>query len=165
MENALCPCGSGLALEACCAPVFEDQSKAQTAEALMRARYSAHALGKYEFLEQSTHPEFREESSPEEIKEWSSLMDWQKLEILRTVNGGPDDEVGEVDFRALYQIKGMPQELRENGFFRKENGVWYYVEGTVETPKPVRRAEPKVGRNHPCPCGSGKKYKKCCGAA
>ncbi len=166
MENTLCPCGSGLTLEACCGPVFEDQSKAQTAEALMRARYSAHALGKYEFLEQSTHPEFREESSPEEIKEWSSLMDWQKLEILRTVNGGPDDEVGEVDFRALYQIKGMPQELRENGFFRKENGVWYYVEGTVETPKPVRRAEPKVGRNDPCPCGSGKKYKKCClGAA
>ncbi len=31
----------------------------------------------------------------------------------------------------------------------------------VET---VRREEPKVGRNDPCPCGSGKKYKKCCGA-
>jgi uncharacterized protein YecA (UPF0149 family) len=31
----------------------------------------------------------------------------------------------------------------------------------VET---VRRSEPKVGRNDPCPCGSGKKYKKCHGA-
>jgi preprotein translocase subunit SecA len=30
--------------------------------------------------------------------------------------------------------------------------------------QPVRRDEPKVGRNDPCPCGSGKKYKKCCGA-
>lgn len=30
--------------------------------------------------------------------------------------------------------------------------------------KPVRRVEAKVGRNDPCPCGSGKKYKKCCGA-
>ena len=29
---------------------------------------------------------------------------------------------------------------------------------------PVKRSEPKVGRNDPCPCGSGKKYKKCCGA-
>lgn len=29
--------------------------------------------------------------------------------------------------------------------------------------KPVKRASPKVGRNDPCPCGSGKKYKKCCG--
>jgi preprotein translocase subunit SecA len=32
-------------------------------------------------------------------------------------------------------------------------------------PRPVRRAEPKVGRNDPCPCGSGKKYKKCHGSA
>jgi len=30
-------------------------------------------------------------------------------------------------------------------------------------PRPVRRKTPKVGRNDPCPCGSGKKYKKCCG--
>jgi uncharacterized protein YchJ len=30
---------------------------------------------------------------------------------------------------------------------------------------PIRRSEPKVGRNDPCPCGSGKKYKKCCGAS
>jgi len=32
-------------------------------------------------------------------------------------------------------------------------------------PAPFRREDPKVGRNEPCPCGSGKKYKKCCGAA
>jgi uncharacterized protein YecA (UPF0149 family) len=32
----------------------------------------------------------------------------------------------------------------------------------VET---YRREEPRVGRNDPCPCGSGKKYKKCCGRA
>ena len=31
--------------------------------------------------------------------------------------------------------------------------------------KTIRRSEPKIGRNDPCPCGSGKKYKKCCGAA
>jgi uncharacterized protein len=29
----------------------------------------------------------------------------------------------------------------------------------------IVRAKPKVGRNEPCPCGSGKKYKKCCGAS
>lgn len=32
-----------------------------------------------------------------------------------------------------------------------------------QRPKPVQRAAPKVGRNSPCPCGSGKKYKQCCG--
>ncbi len=39
------------------------------------------------------------------------------------------------------------------------------VGGDDATPKTVRRDEPKVGRNAPCPCGSGKKYKKCHGAA
>src|SRR5215813_6254151 len=39
------------------------------------------------------------------------------------------------------------------------------VGGDDATPKTVRRDEPKVGRNDPCPCGSGKKYKKCHGAA
>lgn len=37
-------------------------------------------------------------------------------------------------------------------------------EQQVQKPVTVKREEPKVGRNDPCPCGSGKKYKKCCGA-
>ena len=36
-------------------------------------------------------------------------------------------------------------------------------DGQGEDGRPVRRQSPKVGRNDPCPCGSGKKYKKCCG--
>ena len=35
--------------------------------------------------------------------------------------------------------------------------------GEPEKPKPAQRKAKKVGRNAPCPCGSGKKYKKCCG--
>jgi preprotein translocase subunit SecA len=35
--------------------------------------------------------------------------------------------------------------------------------GEVSIDLPVRRSIPKVGRNEPCPCGSGKKYKNCCG--
>ena len=33
----------------------------------------------------------------------------------------------------------------------------------AKKPEPIKRDLPKVGRNDPCPCGSGKKYKKCCG--
>jgi preprotein translocase subunit SecA len=36
-------------------------------------------------------------------------------------------------------------------------------QNTPDTAKPVIRSTPKVGRNSPCPCGSGKKYKQCCG--
>ena len=38
-------------------------------------------------------------------------------------------------------------------------------QGTIEnTGKvvPFKRKSPKIGRNEPCPCGSGRKYKKCC---
>ncbi|HKL25871.1 MAG TPA: SEC-C metal-binding domain-containing protein [Desulfuromonadales bacterium] len=38
----------------------------------------------------------------------------------------------------------------------------YDTKVTNRPPAPVRRAE-KIGRNDPCPCGSGRKYKKCCG--
>jgi uncharacterized protein YecA (UPF0149 family) len=37
------------------------------------------------------------------------------------------------------------------------------VEEFAPPPAPIESEEPKVGRNDPCPCGSGKKYKKCCG--
>ncbi len=36
------------------------------------------------------------------------------------------------------------------------------AEDVVAPEEPFRREAPKVGRNDPCPCGSGKKYKKCC---
>ena len=158
----LFPCGSGKELEACCGPILDGASSAPTAEALMRARYAAHALGRYDFLTESTHPEFREEADADDIREWSSLMTWESLEILETSAGGPEDETGEVSFCAHYSVQGMPQELREDAFFRKEDGRWFYVEGNVHARQPVRREGPKVGRNDPCPCGSGKKYKKCC---
>ncbi|RXM02456.1 hypothetical protein EO238_29585, partial [Citrobacter sp. AAK_AS5] len=45
-----------------------------------------------------------------------------------------------------------PAEVLEDG-----QGI---LPGKVET---FRREEPRIGRNDPCPCGSGKKYKKCCG--
>lgn len=43
-----------------------------------------------------------------------------------------------------------------------EGDAWNYMNG-LEIQTPYVRTEPKIGRNDPCPCGSGKKYKKCCG--
>ena len=59
----------------------------------------------------------------------------------------------------------MPEDLyydEHHFWFRKEGDEWFYVEGNVYAKQPVRRETPKIGRNDPCPCGSGKKYKKCC---
>lgn len=161
---SLCPCCSGLPLEECCRPILDGTKKAPTAEALMRARYSAHCLGEFDFLAASMHPSIREETSPEEMKAWAESLTWSGLEILETSGGGEQDERGCVSFIARYGVKGLPQELREDAQFVKEDGQWYYADGHVHPKQPLRRENPKVGRNDPCPCGSGKKYKKCCGA-
>ncbi|MCG8532139.1 MAG: YchJ family protein [Desulfovibrionales bacterium] len=160
-----CPCGSGLEFSACCEPIIKGEKPAPTAEALMRSRYSAHASGIYEYLGTSMHPQMRGDLSVDEIKEWSEQITWTGLEVLDTKDGGENDITGEVEFVAHYKLGGVPQELREHSFFRKEGDDWYYVEGMVKGQETFVRETPKVGRNEPCPCGSGKKYKKCCGKA
>ena len=53
----------------------------------------------------------------------------------------------------------------ERAEFEKLDGEWRFIDGHIFGPAPVKREEPKIGRNDPCPCGSGKKFKKCCAVA
>ena len=159
---SLCPCGSNKALDACCGPVIETVS-ASTAESLMRARYSAHVLGEYDYLEKSIHSSSRDTVDAAKMQRWSDAVQWKGLDILSTEHGGEGDETGTVSFVARYEVNGIEQEIREDAAFVKENGEWRYVDGVVHGHTPYRREDPKVGRNDPCPCGSGKKHKKCCG--
>ena len=76
--------------------------------------------------------------------------------------GQPEDAEGFVEFKAYYTLGGEDVTHHEVASFRKEDGAWYFVEGEPVRQQPFVREEPKVGRNDPCPCGSGKKYKKCC---
>jgi len=58
--------------------------------------------------------------------------------------------------------------VREEQFQHEEKPLKLQYSGSEQkapVKEPVRRDQPKVGRNDPCPCGSGKKHKKCCGAA
>jgi SEC-C motif-containing protein len=128
----------------------------------MRSRYTAYAVNSLEYLRDTLLPEEREEFDIEAARKWSESAEWEGLEILGTEQGGAEDETGAVDFIARYSQSGVHQAHRELGSFRKVEGRWLYVDGQVRG-EPQRRAAPKVGRNEPCPCGSGKKYKKCCG--
>ncbi len=159
----LCPCGSGRAYEECCEPYIEGRAPAPTAEALMRSRYTAHALRKFDYLNETVHPDLRDENDHAEMQQWSEAVEWTGLDILSTRKGTEDDDTGEVSFEAHYAVRGMPQSMREDAFFRREDNRWYYVDGNVYGQEPYRHETPKIGRNEPCPCGSGKKYKKCCG--
>jgi len=64
----------------------------------------------------------------------------------------------------LFRIQPAEPERLEQQYQPKEQELVFSGSGdNVHKKKPVKRTERKIGRNAPCPCGSGKKYKKCCG--
>ena len=156
-----CPCGSSAAYTDCCQPIISGERSAETVEQLMRARYSAYTNAEIDFLFNTTHPDHRKGYDHTGTKEWAENSEWLGLEVISTSQGGPDDTVGEVEFIARFREKESPNEHHELGHFRQENGRWYFTNGTMVKPKPVISS--KIGRNAPCTCGSGLKYKKCCG--
>ena len=158
-----CPCNSGKTFGECCGPVIAGTAKAETAEALMRARYSSYVTGDIDFLKTSATKAVQEEFDEQASKAWSAAARWHGLEILRTERGGAGDDDGVVEFRALYTANGEFCNHHEISQFVREPDGWRFADGELVGETPITREEPKVGRNDPCPCGSGKKYKKCCG--
>ena len=130
----------------------------------MRSRYAAYVQRDYAHLERSLCTEQRKDYSSEEAKRWAESSEWLGLTILRTEKGGPADKEGLVEFSARFRAEGKENEHLETAIFGREEGKWVYVGQVAPKGQTVRREEPKVGRNDPCPCGSGKKFKKCCGA-
>ncbi|MBX3738479.1 MAG: YchJ family protein [Candidatus Didemnitutus sp.] len=161
---SLCPCGSGLNFDACCGPIIAG-APAPTAEALMRSRYTAHVKHEIGHLERTLSADQRKTFDAPAAKKWSEESEWLGLTISRTEQGGADDKIGAVEFTAKFKMQGEEHEHFEIALFGREDDRWVYT-GQVNGPGTTyRREQPKVGRNDPCPCGSGKKYKKCCGAA
>jgi SEC-C motif-containing protein len=129
----------------------------------MRARYSAYVVGEIDFLGNTLDSEGRNDFDADSTREWSSSTNWKELKILASEQGGKDDAIGMVEFVARYEMDGQLLEHHERATFqRNENQAWEFVDGQVVGQEPYRRESPKIGRNAPCPCGSGKKYKKCC---
>ncbi len=162
-SETLCPCGSGKPAATCCAPILDGATKPETAERLMRARYTAYALHNIDFLYNTSGEEVQKEFDPEATRRWAEGSEWQGMEVLSKERGEEGDEEGVVEFVAHYSVNGTPFEHHERSLFQKVKGEWKFIDGELVKPKPIVREEPKVGRNDPCPCGSGKKYKKCCG--
>lgn len=161
--NSLCPCGSGKTYAECCEPLHKGTSKAGTAEALMRARYSAYVKHEIDFIINSCETGDKiAEIDRKATEDWSNKSTWHGLKILRTEKGTENDDEGIVEFEATYTQKNIRDVHHEIAGFKKINGEWLYSEGMLR-PTTVVRETRKVGRNEPCPCGSGKKYKQCCG--
>lgn len=156
-----CPCCSGKAYADCCQPIINTES-APTALSLMRSRYTAYKTGQAEYLKKTTHPKTRGKYKLSDIEDWSKENDWIKLEIISIEHGNINDTRGIVEFKAYYKNKNKAIEtLHERSTFLKENTQWFYLDGIINPPR--IDITKKVLRNDPCPCGSGKKQKKCCG--
>ncbi|MDH4162586.1 MAG: YchJ family protein [Nitrospirota bacterium] len=159
-----CPCGSTRTYQDCCGPVIAGQRRAETAQELMRSRYSAYVMKEIPWLRASLHPANRADFNEATTRSWAERAEWQGIAIVNTVAGGPSDTKGQVEFIVKFMENGVAQEHRERSNFEKIDGAWYFTEGKPMGAPPVKREGPKAGRNDPCPCGSGKKFKKCCGA-
>jgi SEC-C motif-containing protein len=162
VSNDSCPCGSGQNLDSCCGQYFENLA-APTAESLMRSRYSAHALGKAGYLADTLSAAQRADFDIAEFESAFGQTKWLGLEIRKTTGGGESDQTGTVEFVARCRDKNGPAIHHELSNFIREEGRWVFDDCVLNPKAPTRRVE-KTGRNQPCPCGSGKKYKKCCGA-
>lgn len=161
-----CACGSGESFETCCARFIHQGQRAETAEQLMRARYTAHTTGDMPFIFRTHHPATRAEIDESSTTRWATESEWLGLEIRRVDGGGPDDQEGRVEFVARFRDpKGDRHDHAEIAIFERHNRDWYFKDAEVPKVRQFRRDSPKQGRNDPCACGSGKKYKKCCGAA
>ncbi|HKG60017.1 MAG TPA: YchJ family protein [Pyrinomonadaceae bacterium] len=161
-NNEICPCGSGVLFSECCEPIIKGTRESETAEELMRARYSAFVSHAIDFIVASTHTRTRKEIDLSFIREWSETSTWRGLEIIETKE--VNDNKAFVSFEAQFTQGGEDQRHRERSLFERENGQWRFVTGEELKNPTVRYETPPPGRNDPCPCGSRKKYKKCHGA-
>lgn len=163
MITTNCPCGSGRPSETCCTPYLEGFATPPTAEALMRSRFVAYTRADIDYLEATSGGDAKAEFSRKDATSWAKNATFTKLEVFATEAGGPDDATGMVDFAATYTEQGKTLVLRERSLFaRSADNAWRYI--GRQKGESVRRDPAKVGRNDPCPCGSGQKYKKCHGA-
>lgn len=157
-----CPCGSNHDFDVCCGPLI-DGTPAKTAEALMRSRYVAFTVGNLDYIERTNTDHAMDSFNRVDMEASLPGTEWIGLEILETEGGQEDDDAGSVKFSFRYKNGGRDLSQFELASFLRVNGQWRYDDSEVNPKSPPVRVW-KVGRNNTCPCGSGKKYKKCCGA-
>lgn len=158
-----CACGSESTYETCCQPLHTGSEIAKTAEQLMRSRYSAFAKHEVQYIA-DTHKPGTTDFSVDDARKWAESSTWHGLHIVKTQQGLEEHDKGVVEFKAAYSDADEKNYIHhEISTFSKIDGKWFYDDGQIVGAGPITRAEPKIGRNDPCTCGSGKKFKKCCG--
>lgn len=151
-STSLCYCGSGQAFNQCCEGFIKGTRAPETAEQLMRSRFSAYCLADYQYILDTYCIDGRATLSKDMLGASAQGTQWLSLDVLAT----SEDQV---EFVATYRDADGFGRLHERSDFVLEEGYWRYTRGDI---LPDSGAF-SPGRNDLCPCNSGKKFKKCCG--
>ncbi len=167
----LCPCqvsptlnflttpSEVIAYSDCCQPYHEgidknNAIKVESAERLMRTRYSAFVLQKADYIVKTTVPAQQALLDIKSIESWARETNWAGLEIVKhTPKLGRRH--AQVEFKAYYlKPDGQQTAHHELSSFVKVEKCWYFLDPTVKM---------NISQKQPCLCGSGEKFKRCCG--
>ena len=118
------------------------KENSMTPKELMINRYNAFLKEDWDYIAKTSTFQ-----TLEELKT-TPKMEWLKLDVLDAY-----DNI--VEFKAYYKDRGSISVLHEKSYFIQVDGIWKYEKGEL--------FNSKVQRNEPCPCESGKKFKRCCG--
>lgn len=168
-----CYCGSPDIYQHCCGPLHQGIRGAQTAEQLMRSRFSAYVLQEVPYIAQTYYTAVRGNNAETEIQEFAKAASFLSLEIIATTGADqsplftkqqssaatvlpPASTISFVHFIVRFLMDGKLHVLEENSRFVLEEQQWRYVDGIF-----VPHIPGKIGRNDLCPCGSGLKFKSC----
>ncbi|WGE89142.1 YchJ family protein [Actinobacillus arthritidis] len=148
-----CPCQSSKPYAECCQPFHLKQAIPTTAEQLMRSRYLAYTLVNIDYIVDTTVPNQQKFLDQNAMKVWGETTQWAGLEILaHKPNISKLHSL--VEFKALFKTENGIEAHHELSLFVQIHNRWYFVDPTVPLP---------TQKQH-CVCGSGKKFKHCCGA-
>lgn len=148
-----CPCKSGQLFDLCCKPFLDRSTFPTSPEQLMRSRYTAYHQKDFQYVYDTYSEDKQKVLSVDELARNSTETKWLNL----VIKANPTHE--QVEFVATYQESGQFFTLHENSRFIKEQERWKYHDGVIFNDS----GKINPGRNDLCPCGSNKKFKKCCG--
>ena len=120
MSQEACPCGSGHEYNLCCGRFISGKNRAESAEQLMRSRYSAYVKEDVDYLVRTTHPKSRTADLATSIRSWMDQVQWMRLLVMKV-------DKRTVEFVAEYIAQGKPRQHRERSLFEKVKGEWFYV--------------------------------------
>ena len=149
--DSICPCQSNKSYEDCCGRFHTHTQFPETGEQLMRSRYAAYVLKNVSYIVDTTVPSQQALLNVQAIQTWAENTQWLGLQILNTESLTKTQSA--VEFHAVFQGEEGEQTHHERSIFVKIDGRWYFVDPTVPLPT----------MKQPCVCGSGKKFKHCCG--